>query len=99
MVAYPRLTERDMSLQKAVSAFGREAKAKLSNPVVSGAPEDQLRAPLETLASLRRFARNLTPTTKGSCLEDLVKLARDLHQTAMGEALQLAEHLPKLLLP
>ncbi len=38
-----------MSLQQAISAFGREAKAKLSNPVVSGAPEDQLRAPLETL--------------------------------------------------
>ena len=38
-----------MSLQQAISAFGREAKAKLSNPVASGAPEDQLRAPLETL--------------------------------------------------
>ncbi len=37
------------SLQEAVSAFGREAKSKLSNPVASGAPEDQLRAPLEAL--------------------------------------------------
>lgn len=32
-----------------VSAFGAQAKAKLSNPAVSGAPEDQLRAPLENL--------------------------------------------------
>ena len=38
-----------VSLQEAVSAFGREAKSKLSNPVASGAPEDQLRAPLEAL--------------------------------------------------
>ncbi len=32
-----------------VSAFGTEARAKLDNPAVSGAPEDQLRAPLERL--------------------------------------------------
>jgi hypothetical protein len=32
-----------------VSAFGAEARAKLDNPAISGAPEDQLRAPLETL--------------------------------------------------
>ncbi len=39
-----------MSLQQqAVSDFGREAKAKLSNPVASGAPEEQLRAPLNML--------------------------------------------------
>jgi hypothetical protein len=31
------------------SAFGVEAKAKLDNPAISGAPEDQLRAPLERL--------------------------------------------------
>jgi hypothetical protein len=33
----------------AVSAFGASAKAKLSNIAVSGAPEDQLRGPLEEL--------------------------------------------------
>jgi hypothetical protein len=33
----------------AVSDFGASAKAKLSNPAISGAPEDQLRGPLETL--------------------------------------------------
>ena len=38
-----------MTLQEAISKFGIEAKSKLSNPGVSGAPEDQLRAPLETL--------------------------------------------------
>lgn len=33
----------------AISAFGRTAKTKLSNPSAAGAPEDQLRAPFETL--------------------------------------------------
>jgi hypothetical protein len=33
----------------AVSAFGATVKAKLSNPSITGAPEDQLRGPLETL--------------------------------------------------
>lgn len=37
------------TLAEAVSAFGTLTKAKLSNKAVSGAPEDQLRAPLETL--------------------------------------------------
>lgn len=32
-----------------VSVFGASAKAKLANPTISGAPEDQLRGPLETL--------------------------------------------------
>lgn len=38
-----------MDLKTAISRFGADAKAKLSNPSVSGEPEDQLRAPLETL--------------------------------------------------
>ena len=38
-----------MSLQEAISRFGLETKSKLSNPSASGAPEDQLRAPLEAL--------------------------------------------------
>lgn len=37
------------SLQDAISAFGQSVTAKLSNPAISGAPEDQLRGPLETL--------------------------------------------------
>ena len=40
-----------MTLQEAISKFGLEAKSKLSNPAVSGAPEDQLRAPLEGLVA------------------------------------------------
>jgi hypothetical protein len=38
-----------LTLDAAISAFGADAKAKLSNPGASGQPEDQLRAPLETL--------------------------------------------------
>ena len=37
------------SVDAAVSAFGAAAKAKLANFAISGAPEDQLRGPLETL--------------------------------------------------
>jgi len=37
----------DKTLADAVSTFGASAKAKLKNPAISGAPEDQLRAPLE----------------------------------------------------
>ncbi|WP_375458476.1 type ISP restriction/modification enzyme [uncultured Enterovirga sp.] len=39
------------TLQTAISAFGASAKAKLANPAIKGAPEDQLRGPLETLVS------------------------------------------------
>jgi hypothetical protein len=38
-----------IDLKTAISRFGAEAKAKLSNPSASGEPEDQLRAPLELL--------------------------------------------------
>jgi len=38
-----------LSLSSAIVRYGIDAKAKLSNPTVSGEPEDQLRAPLETL--------------------------------------------------
>lgn len=37
------------TLADAVSAYGVSAKGKLSNIAISGAPEDQLRTPLETL--------------------------------------------------
>ncbi len=36
-------------LAQAMSRFGAAAKAKLANPVATGQPEDQLRAPLEAL--------------------------------------------------
>ena len=38
-----------MTLREAIANFGQETKAKLSNPGASGAAEDQLRSPLETL--------------------------------------------------
>ena len=50
-----------MTLHDAVSAFGVEAGAKLSNPVASGAPEDQLRAPLETLVTRLAEVAGLDP--------------------------------------
>ena len=37
------------TLAAAISEFGRDAKAKLSNSAVTGQPEDQLRKPLENL--------------------------------------------------
>ena len=40
-----------MKLQDAISRFGLEATSKLSNPGAAGAPEDQLRAPLEALVA------------------------------------------------
>jgi hypothetical protein len=36
-------------LKTAIARFGSDAKAKLANPSATGEPEDQLRAPLETL--------------------------------------------------
>jgi hypothetical protein len=38
-----------LNVEIAVSNFGAKAKGKLSNPGVSGQPEDQLRAPFEEL--------------------------------------------------
>ena len=38
-----------MTLKDVISEFGREAKSKLANPGATGSPEDQLRAPLESL--------------------------------------------------
>lgn len=38
-----------LSLESSIAAFGKAVKEKLSNPVTSGQPEDQLRAPFEQL--------------------------------------------------
>lgn len=38
-----------MTIETAISDFGKAAKSKLANPAVSGQPEDQLRAPFERL--------------------------------------------------
>ena len=52
-----------MKLQEAISQFGLSAKSKLSNPGVSGTPEDQLRAPLETLLADLAAITGLRPGT------------------------------------
>lgn len=39
----------EKSVSSAISAFGASAKSKLVNPAIAGAPEDQLRGPLEAL--------------------------------------------------
>ncbi len=55
-----------LTLNSAVSVYGAKAKSKLANPVATGQPEDQLRAPFEQLLSglaelshkpLRRYRR------------------------------------------
>jgi hypothetical protein len=40
---------KSLTLEAAVSAFGAATKTKLSNSAINGAPEDQLRGPLESL--------------------------------------------------
>ena len=52
-----------MTLQEAISTFGAEAKSKLSNPGASGAPEDQLRTPLEGLIGRLAELTGLPPGT------------------------------------
>ena len=52
-----------MTLHEAISTFGAEAKSKLSNPSASGAPEDQLRAPLEGLIANLAELTGLPPGT------------------------------------
>ncbi|MEM9670798.1 MAG: type ISP restriction/modification enzyme [Pseudomonadota bacterium] len=49
------------SFEEIVSSFGATAKSKLKNAGVSGAPEDQLRAPLESLITQLAELAGLTP--------------------------------------
>ena len=52
-------------LAEIVSKFGTSAKGKLANAAVTGAPEDQLRAPLETLVlQLAELAGHRSSTVK-----------------------------------
>ncbi|MCF4164828.1 N-6 DNA methylase [Zavarzinia compransoris] len=51
----------DGSFKAAISAFGAGVKAKLGNPAITGGPEDQLRAPLETLMRALGEAIGLPP--------------------------------------
>ena len=51
----------DRTVTAAVSAFGASTKAKLAAVAISGAPEDQLRGPLETLVQRLAEIAGLTP--------------------------------------
>jgi len=47
----------EKTLENSISAFGKSTSAKLNNPAIAGAPEDQLRGPLEVLiADLAQIA-------------------------------------------
>src|SRR5204862_7459104 len=63
------------SLKDAIARFGAAARAKLSNPSVTGEPEDQLRAPLEALfadlADLCGFPRSALAAVGESALSGL----------------------------
>lgn len=76
-----------MDLRSAVSAFGADAKAKLSNPGASGQPEDQLRAPLERLlkdlAELGGMPRSAVAAVGETSLADL-KTRPDYAVTVRG---------------
>lgn len=64
-----------LTLESAVAAFGASAKAKLANPVASGAPEDQLRAPFERLladlAELCNLPKSSVTAVGESSISDL----------------------------
>ncbi len=53
------------TLSEAVAQFGAATTAKLSSPAITGAPEDQLRGPLEALmldlAGLANHAAHSVP--------------------------------------
>jgi hypothetical protein len=56
-----------LSIEIAISEFGREARSKLSNPAATGQPEDQLRAPFEQL--LKDVATLIRDSAKRSGLD------------------------------
>jgi hypothetical protein len=63
------------NFDKAIAEYGAKAKAKLANPSAVGEPEDQLRAPLESLfadfAELCGFKRELLTAVGESSLSNL----------------------------
>jgi hypothetical protein len=63
------------TLSSIIAAFGSSARAKLRNPAMTGAPEDQLRAPFEALlvglANLRGFPLDAVVGVGESTLHEL----------------------------
>ena len=84
-------------LATAIGRFGAEAKAKLSNPSAVGEPEDQLRAPLETLfadlAELCGFKREWLAAVGESALSAL-KTRPDYAVTLRSALVGFVEILP-----
>jgi len=64
-----------LTIQTAISEFGVAAKAKLANPVATGQPEDQIRAPFEQLlldiATLSGFPSGSVVAVGESSVSDL----------------------------
>ena len=62
-----------LTLATAISKYGHEAKGKLSNPVATGEPEDQLRSPLEALfkTELAGVSRNKVQVVGESSIASL----------------------------
>ncbi|MEW6437170.1 MAG: N-6 DNA methylase [Pseudomonadota bacterium] len=64
-----------LSIAAAVSAFGASTKSKLANPAIAGAPEDQLRGPLEKLvtdlAQIGGFANGAVHLVGETTLSDI----------------------------
>jgi hypothetical protein len=80
-----------ITLPSAISAFGLATKAKLSNAGASGAPEDQLRAPIEalfrdlaTLAGLPEGAVALVGESTLSHLKTRPDYAVTVHNALVG---------------
>jgi hypothetical protein len=65
----------EKTVASAISVFGEDAKAKLASIAISGAPEDQLRGPLDTLvqdlAEIGGFAGGAVRLIGETALADL----------------------------
>jgi hypothetical protein len=79
------------SVEAAISTFGAAAKAKLASPAITGAPEDQLRGPLESLmrdlaeaAGLPTGSVQLIGETKMADLKTRPDFAVTVHKALIG---------------
>lgn len=77
------------TLESVVASFGESAAAKLSNPAISGAPEDQLRGPLEEMigsgvAGLLDLPVNLIGETSLSDIKTRPDYAVTVHKALVG---------------
>jgi hypothetical protein len=65
----------ELTIKSAVANFGLKVKDKLSNPAVTGQPEDQIRSPFENLladiAELCEFPKTAVSAVGESSLTDL----------------------------